>query len=119
MPTPDEVSFLQELLHKVARERNPRKLAELLGRIEAAAREEQAALRLKLEPDIEKYRAVERRSWKRLIENSRGLHASGNEDDALGKKDRAAEQALRYLKLADAALRDQPVDRPKRKKDSA
>lgn len=118
MPSPDEVSFLQELLRQVAREENPRKLAELLGRIEAAAREEQAALRRKLEPDIDKYKSVERRSWRRVIENS-GFHATGNEGPAEGPKDRASEQALRYLKLADAALRDRSAEAPKRKKKPA
>jgi hypothetical protein len=119
LPGPDEVSFLQELLHKVAREKDPRKLADLLGRIESAAREEQAALRRKLETNIEKYRSVERRNWKRLIENSGSFHAISNENAAAPKRDRGAEQALRYLKLADAALRDRPAAPRKRKKTSA
>ena len=95
--------MLQKLLRKVAWEKDLARSLELLRLIENAAREEQDRLKRRLEADIERYRAVERRNWKRLVENS-GFHA-GRKAKSLGQQDdRASQEALRYLKLADLAL---------------
>lgn len=103
LPSPDDVSLLQKLLRKVAEEKDLAKSVELLGLIQRAAREEQDHLKRRLEADIERYRAVERRNWKRLIENS-GLHPARKADPASQQRDRVSAEALRYLKLADLAL---------------